>query len=65
MLEKYDSSKNSKNEWLLFSVSFTAKFGLVFVLALEILGGFIFKPIETVLEIFKIALRLRNRHVFM
>ena len=26
---------DSKNEWLLLSASFTAKFGLVFVLALE------------------------------
>ena len=34
MFEKCDSS-NSKNEWLLLSASFTAKFGLVFVVALE------------------------------
>ena len=26
---------DSKNEWLLLSVSFTAKFGVVFVLTLE------------------------------
>ena len=26
---------DSKNEWLLFSASFTAKFGLTFVLTLE------------------------------
>ena len=34
MSEKRDSS-NSKNEWLLFSVTFTAKFELVFVLTFE------------------------------
>ena len=34
MFEKCDSS-NSKNEWLLLSTSFTAKFELVFVLTLE------------------------------
>ena len=33
MFEKCDSS-NSKNEWLLLPASFTAKFGLVFVLTL-------------------------------
>ena len=31
MFQKCDSS-NSENEWLLFSASFTAKLGLVFVL---------------------------------
>ena len=35
MFEKCDSS-NSKNEWLLHPASFTGKFGLVFVLTLEI-----------------------------
>ena len=39
---------DSKNGWLLFSASFTAKFGLVFVLTLEdaFLRGFILKPTE-------------------
>ena len=32
MSEKRDSSVDSKNEWLLLSVTFTAKLGLVFVL---------------------------------
>ena len=53
---------------------FTAKFRLVFVLTLEkaVFRGFILKPTEranillkTVLGIFKIALRLRDRHDFM
>ena len=36
MFEKCDSSKiDSKNEWLLLPSSFTAKFGLAFVLTLE------------------------------
>ena len=37
---------DSKNEWLLLSASFTAKFGLVFVLTWKMLflRGFIFKP---------------------
>ena len=30
-LEKVDSSSRLKNEWLLLSASFTAKFGLFFV----------------------------------
>ena len=39
---------DSKNEWLLLSASFTAKFALVFVLTLEnaFFGGFILKPTE-------------------
>ena len=39
---------DSKNEWLLLSGSFTAKFGLVFVLNWKtlFLRGFIVKPIE-------------------
>ena len=32
---KTDSSNRPKNEWLLLSASFTAKFGLVFVLTQE------------------------------
>ena len=37
-----------KNEWFLLSASFTAKYGLVFVLTPEntFLGGFILKPTE-------------------
>ena len=37
-----------KNEWFLLSASFTAKYGLVFVLTPEntFLGGFILKPKE-------------------
>ena len=58
----------------MFATSFTAKFRLVFVLTLgkAVFRGFILKPIEranillkTVLGIFKIALRLRDRHDFM
>ena len=39
---------DSKNEWLLLSASFTAKFGLVFDLTLEtrFLRGLILKPTE-------------------
>ena len=67
---------DSKNRWLLLSVTFTAKFDLVFVLTFE--NGkraerkkekeeekehrFFYK---TVLDIFKIALRLRDQYVFM
>ena len=36
MSEKRDSSVDSKNEWLLLSVTFTAKLGLVFVLTFEV-----------------------------
>ena len=60
---------------MLLSASFTAKFGLVFVLTLKSAFSRRFhfqdnrKSIgsskKTVLEIFKIALRLRDRHVFM
>ena len=41
---------DSKNEWLLLSASFTAKFGLIFVLTWKtlFLRGFILKPIENV-----------------
>ena len=48
MFEKCNFS-NSKNEWLLLSAGFTAKFELVFVLILEnaFLRGFILKPTET------------------
>ena len=35
MFVKGDSQMDSKNEWLLLSASFTAKFELVFVLTLE------------------------------
>ena len=35
MFENCNSSNGSKNEWLLLSASFTAKFELVFVLKLE------------------------------
>ena len=54
---------DSKNDWLLLSAGFTAKVGLVFVLTLEnaFLRGFILRP--TVLGIFKIALRLTDRHI--
>ena len=39
---------HSENEWLLLSASFTAKFGLIFVLTLKTLfpRGFIIKPTE-------------------
>ena len=64
----------SKNQWLLLSVPFTAKLELVFVLTFEndFLRVFNLKPTERaqallkkVLWIFKIALRLRDWHVFM
>ena len=35
MFKKGDLSIDNKNEWLLLSVSFMAKFDLVFVIALE------------------------------
>ena len=35
LFEKCDSQIDSKNEWLLLSASFTAKFGLVLVLTQE------------------------------
>ena len=35
MSEKLIRQIDSKNKWLLLSASFTAKFGLVFVLTLE------------------------------
>ena len=40
---------DSKKEWLLLSASFTAKFGLVFVLTLEntFFRGFILKATKT------------------
>ena len=34
MFEKFDPLNRSKNEWLILSASFTAKFELVFVLTL-------------------------------
>ena len=48
MFENVIHQIDSKNEWLLLSASFTAKFGLVFVLTLENVfhRGFIFKPTE-------------------
>ena len=65
----------SKNEWFLLSVTFTAKLKLDFVLILENLfsESFHFKANrksicsskKAVLGIFKIALRLRDRHVFI
>ena len=56
---------NSKNEWLLLSGNLTTKFGVFFVLTLEnAFGGFILKQ-TAVLEIIKIAFRLRNRQVFL
>ena len=35
MSEKHGSSNNSKNKWLLLSVTFTAKFELAFVLTFK------------------------------
>ena len=62
----------SKNEWLLLSASFTAKFGLFFVSTLEntFSWRFHFEAYRKTIgfskkRIFKIALRLRGRHVFM
>ena len=48
MSDKHDSEIGSKNEWLLLSVTFTAKLGLVFVLTFEtlFLRVFILKPTE-------------------
>ena len=73
LFEKCDSS-NSKNEWLL-PASFMEKFRLVFVLTLENPFSWRFhvqasrKSVgsskKTVLGIFKISLRLRDRHIFM
>ena len=47
-LENVIHQIDSKNGWLLLSVKFTAKFGLVFVLTLEnvFLRGVTFKPTE-------------------
>ena len=65
---------DNKIGWLLLSVTFTAKFDLVFVLTFknrkiaekkkekEKEHRFFYK---TVLSIFKIALRLKDQHVFM
>ena len=55
---------DNKNEWLLLSVTFTAKLELVFVLTLEnaFSYGFILKLTK---RDFKIALRLRDRRVFI
>ena len=47
---------DSKNGWFFFSASFTAKFGLVFVLTIWktlFLRGFIFKPTERALVLLK------------
>ena len=61
----------SKNEWLLLSGRFAAKYELVFVLTLEnaISWRFNFEDnrnsIRKVLGVFTIALHLRDRHVFM
>ena len=46
----------SKNGWFFFSASFTAKFGLVFVLTIWktlFLRGFVFKPTERALVFLK------------
>ena len=63
---------DSKNEWMLLSARFTAKFWLAFVLTLEnaFSWRFHFKANikstgSSVLGIFKIALHLSDRHVFM
>ena len=62
---------DSKNEWLLLSGRFAAKYELVFVLTLEnaISWRFNFEDnrnsIRKVLGVFTIALHLRDRHVFM
>ena len=66
---------DSKNEWLLLSVTFTVKLELVFVLTFENAFSWSFhfkanrKSIgsskKRVLGIFEIALRMRDRHVFM
>ena len=58
---------NSKNEWSLLSLTFTAKLELVFVWTFENAFSriFHFRAKITVLGIFKIALRLRDRHGFM
>ena len=65
---------DNKNEWLRLPASFTAKFGLVFVLTLESVSSWRFhfqakrKSIgsskKMVPGIFKIALLLKDRHVF-
>ena len=63
-----------KNERLLLSISFTAKFELVFALTQEkvYFSGLVLKstervkvPLKNSVRDFKIALRLRDRHVFM
>ena len=48
MLKNVIHQIGSKDKWLLLSVSFTAKFGLVFALTLEkaLFRGFILKPTE-------------------
>ena len=62
-------------KWLLLATSLPAKLGLVFVLTLENAFSYRFhfkvnrksvgSPKKTVLGIFKMALRLRDLHVFM
>ena len=72
MLKNVIHQIDSKNEWLLLSKSFTAKFELVFDLALEKAFSQKFhfeanrKSIDSSKKvIFKIALCLRDRHIFM
>ena len=63
-----------ENERLLLSISFTAKFELVFALTQEkvYFSGLVLKsterakvPLKNSARDFKTALRLRDRHVFM
>ena len=74
MFENVIHPVDNKNKWLLLSASFTAKFGLVFVLTLEnaFFRGFILKLTERAYVLlknctrdFKIALPLKDRHIFM
>ena len=73
MFEKHDSSSSSTNEWLLLSVTFTAKLELDFVLTFEnaLSQSFHFKANRKSIGASKkqyqgfSALRLRDRHVFM
>ena len=74
MFENVIHPVDNKNKWLLLSASFTAKFGLVFVLTPEnaFFRGFILKLTERPYVLpknctrdFQIALRLKDLDIFM
>ena len=74
MFEKVIHQIDSKNEWLVLLVTFTAKVELVFVLHSRTLFLRVvilksterpYVPLKNGTRDFQIALRLRDRHVFM